>query len=325
MRDSLPSRPNFHCAAAMSITPARSSSPACGSTPATRSCCVCSPTWISIKSPVSRCRSRAALALRNTACGSNASALLDIDPASAASDDCNCCERNASTPSSVSAPRRSASLRFHFHHRTRDCHAGNAATRGYRFSSRPCAALDRQVGEPVQAARRQRHFIGSRTVDEIDRETERDAERDRNDEQRVASRRAPHRPGECGIDERPRLHDQTARALVQVPAASGDRRDRAVAAATSECVTRMPAALSRLSCAAQQFEHFRRRIRIEIARRFVREHEARPMRQRTRDRDALHFTARQLRSADRAARSSMPTAASISATRASIARGRRCR
>ncbi len=54
-----------------------------------------------------------------------------------------------------------------------------------------------------------------------------------------------------------------------------------------------------LELRAQQCEHFGRGIRIEIAGRFVRQHEARPMCQRPRDRHSLHFTAGQLRSADR--------------------------
>ena len=115
---------------------------------------------------------------------------------------------------------------------------------------------------------------------------------------------------------------QTRGALRASPAASADRCDRVVAAATSECVTRMPAALSRLSCARSSCEHFGRRIRIEIARRLVGQHQrSADARARARSRRAA-FRRRTTRSADRAARSSMPTAASNSSTRASIAAAR---
>jgi hypothetical protein len=73
------------------------------------------------------------------------------------------------------------------------------------------STLDRQVGKSIKAARGQRHFVGRGAIDQVDGETERDAQCDRNHEQRIATRRAPQRSGESGIDERPRCHVQLAR------------------------------------------------------------------------------------------------------------------
>ena len=79
----------------------------------------------------------------------------------------------------------------------------------------------------------------------------------------------------------------------------------AVAAATGECVTRIPAAPLSLHARAQQLEHLGGAVRVQVAGRLVGEHEPRTVDERARDRDALQLAARQLA---RTARRAVPEA-----------------
>ena len=210
MRDSLPRRPNFHCAAAISITPARSSSPACGRTPSDPQllCLLADLDFENVARVTFQLASRA---------GAQEHRLRIERSGAAGHRSGERCERRLqlTRAEGVDAEQRERAaavrqLAFHFHHRTRDRYAGNRGDARIQILVQARSALDRQVGEPVQAARSERYLVGSGAIDQIDREAERHTERDRNDQQRVAAGRAAQRSDECGIDERPRLHGQTA-------------------------------------------------------------------------------------------------------------------
>ena len=134
----------------------------------------------------------------------------DAVRASAAKAGCSSCERNGSTPISVSAPRTTDQFRFDLDDRARDRDAARCARpAGYSASSKSVGrGFDREIGEPVQTARRQRDFIGRRAIDQVDRKSERHAQGDGEHGEQRAARRMPHRPEHGRIDDAARAsHD----------------------------------------------------------------------------------------------------------------------
>ncbi len=146
----------------------------------------------------------------------------------------------------------------------------------------------RRSAASAQAVQAAGEVVERDRVDEVDREAERDADRDRRDRQRVADRlRAPLAPREPGGQRHRRRRTKPDERSVITRSAR--------AAATAECVTSSVAAPSLAPSRVDHVEHALGGLGVEVAGRLVEQQQRRLVDERARDRDALQLAARQHR------------------------------